>query len=108
MLRDSYETSHGIFNHDSEEGNSDPLALVRMHWSEDMITNGGLHQWMRRFRKKRIGDIFNISFKDFIEQESWVCELMYSVACEDDNAARAVEEEFQKKAAEALGGKNTL
>lgn len=79
MIRDSYETSHGIFDHTSPQGD-DPMALVRMHWSEDMVTNGRLHIWLKKFAELRIGSIFNISFDDFLEQEKYICELMVEIA----------------------------
>lgn len=82
LLRDSYETSCGIYDHKSSEGDH-PLALVRMNWSEDTITNGRLHERMRKFALLGIGDIFKISFKEFVDSPTYVCELYTSVAEEE-------------------------
>ena len=79
LIRDSYESTHHIFNHNGEQG-LDPLALVRMHWSEDMVTNGRLHQWMRKFAERNIGQVFNTSLPKFLEQPTYMCELMYEIA----------------------------
>lgn len=79
LIRDSYETTHHIFDHNSELG-QDPMALIRMHWSEDMVTNGRLHQWLRKFAERNIGQIFNTSLSEFLEQPTYMCELMYEVA----------------------------
>lgn len=87
VLRDSYETANRIFNHSSEEGESDPLALVRLHWSEDTVTGSRLHERMKQFALGNVGKVFNMSFTEFINQPTYVIELMLEV-CADENVRK--------------------
>lgn len=81
MLLERYETTYQIFDHQDVGGNH-PFALILMHWNQDVITEGSLHGRMRRFVDTDIAKYFNISFTEFIDQPSYVCDLMIKVAAE--------------------------
>lgn len=74
LLLDRYETTYGIYNH--EDAGAHPFAPILMHWNQDTVTGGGLHERMKEFVMLDIGKSFNISFPEFLEQPTYVCELM--------------------------------
>lgn len=79
ILRERYEDTFGIFNHRGEEG-SHPLALVMHNWSEDNITGGRLRERMEAFADNNVAKHFNISFHEFIQQPTYVCDMMLDVS----------------------------
>lgn len=74
LLLDRYETTYGIYNH--EDVGAHPFAAILMHWNQDVIIEGGLHERMKEFVSLEVGKAFNISFAEFIDQPTYVCELM--------------------------------
>jgi hypothetical protein len=74
LLLDRYETTYQIYNH--EDAGAHPFGAILMHWNQDTITEGGLHERMREFAALEVGKTFNISFPDFLDQPTYVCELM--------------------------------
>lgn len=88
VLRDRYEIDHQIYKHDVP-GAENPCALVLKHWCEDTITKGELYERMRQFASVKIGEYFNLSFSEFLEQPSFVVEMMIEVAAELVNADKA-------------------
>lgn len=75
LLRDSYETLYGIYNHAGAEG-LDPLALVMMNPSENTVLRGPLRVRMKEYIDKGIQKYFGMSFDKFIDQPTYVIELM--------------------------------
>lgn len=63
-----YETDYGIFNHDAP---SDPnsCAELRQHYAEDLYAvNNALKIRMEEYLIARVGEVFKISFVEFINQ----------------------------------------
>jgi hypothetical protein len=78
-LRDSYETSFGIYRHDAPNLD-DPFALIRMHWSEDTVTGSRLHERMSEYLDADIGKFFNLSFNEYIDNPTYICDFMFQEA----------------------------
>jgi hypothetical protein len=76
LLRERYEKAYGIYGHQDA---NDHFALVRHHWSEDTIIASRLRERMTAFVEKQVGRHFNISFTEFLEQPSYVCDLQLEV-----------------------------
>lgn len=76
VLRERYETAYGIYQHTDA---NDHFALVRHHWCEDTIVASRLRERMEAFVTNRVGKHFDVSFKEFLEQPSYVCDLMLEV-----------------------------
>jgi len=74
VLNEYYEKTYQIYNHD--DPGAEPFAPILMHWNQDTITEGGLHERMKEFVMLDVGKCFNISFPEFLEQPTYVCELM--------------------------------
>lgn len=91
VLRERYEQSHGIYDHNAS---TDPLALVLMHWEEDAITSSTLRARMETFMDNRVGERFRLSFTEFLELPSYVCDLMIEVCTKrkDDVPSEALEQ----------------
>lgn len=79
ILRERYEDTFGVYNHSGQEG-THPLALVMHNWSEDNITGGRLRERMEAFADNSVAKHFNISFHDFIQQPTYVCDMMLDVS----------------------------
>jgi hypothetical protein len=77
LLRERYEQAHGIYDHKAAE--NDHFALVRYHWCEDAIGSSRLRERMESFIDARVGQNFNTSFPEFLNQPSYVCDLMLEV-----------------------------
>lgn len=96
VLRERYETAHGIYNH---QGANDHFALVRHHWCEDTIVASRLRERMEAFKTLRVGKYFDISFKEFLEQPTYMCDLMLEViaaAPEDNKEIQDLLNDFNK------------
>lgn len=81
VLRDCYETTYGIYNHNLPQADH-PFALVLMHWNEDPITNGSLHERMNQYIDAEIHRFFHLSFQEWIDQATYVCNLQLDIAKE--------------------------
>ncbi|BAW19228.1 hypothetical protein [Ralstonia phage RP31] len=76
LLRERYEQAYGIYNH---QGVNDHFALVRHHWCEDTIVASRLRERMEAYLDARIGQHFHLSWTDFINQPTYVCDLMLEI-----------------------------
>lgn len=74
VLNDRYEKTYQIYDHD--DPGAAPFAPILMHWNQDTITEGGLHERMKEFMGLDVAKYFNISFPEFLDQPTYVCELM--------------------------------
>lgn len=87
LLRECYEQAYGIYNHKAAEG--DHFALVRHHPSEDAITYSRLRERLEAFLDNKVGKELNMSFTEFINQPSYLCDLQLEILSkrEPDNSA---------------------
>lgn len=79
LMRDLYETTYKIFDHAHPHADH-PLSLVLMHWNEDSITQGPLHERMNQYIDADIHKYFHFNFQEWIEQSSWMCNLQLEIA----------------------------
>lgn len=77
VLRERYEMSHGIYDH--AKAKDDHFALVRQHWCEDTIGASRLRERLEAFLDTRAGQQLNMSFTEFINQPSYVCDLQLEI-----------------------------
>lgn len=90
LLRERYEMAHGIYDHKAAV--NDHFALVRHHWCEDTIVASRLRERMEAFTDLRVGHYFHVSFTEFLNQPSYVCDLMLEIL---EKRAPAQEQELQ-------------
>lgn len=76
MLRERYEQSHGIYDHKSS---TDPYALVLMQWPEDSISSSTLRDRMEAFLNHRVAERMNLSWTQFLELPTYMCDLILEV-----------------------------
>ena len=81
VLRDQYEVTFGIYNHEQPSAEH-PFALILQHWNEDTVTLGPLRGRMKQYIDAQIQKWFGLSFDQFIEQPTYVIELMVAEATE--------------------------
>ncbi len=79
LLRQIYETSHGIYNHEGPEGNH-PFALVLATPSEDPMAGKRLRERAREYIDCEVHKYFHIDFNTFLEQYPWMCDYMVQEA----------------------------
>ena len=77
ILRERYEQAHGIYDH--KNANNDHFALIRQHWSEDAIGASRLRERLEGYLEARVMHHFGMSFKEFLEQPTYLCDLMLEV-----------------------------
>lgn len=108
ILRQKYETAFGIYDHAGPDGEH-PLALVMHNWSEDNVSYGRLRERLEAFAEHSVGKWFSISFKEFIDMPTYVCDMMLEIAENMQNRLestmsneelRRIAKEAERKAAE--------
>lgn len=77
LLRESYEQAYGIYDHKNSK--QDHLGLVRYHWCEDSIAGSRLRERLEAFIDRKVGQHLNLSFTQFLEQPSYLCDLQLEV-----------------------------
>lgn len=76
-----YETRFGIYNHYAKPLTGPrPLASVAMHPAEDYSYGSVLEQSMDRFVEYGIGDLFDISYLDFMSLPTTVTKAFLASA----------------------------
>lgn len=97
-MRERYEQAYGIYDH--KAASNDHFALVRHHWCEDTITASRLRERMEAYLDARIGQNFQLSFPDFLNLPTYVCDLMLETiekrAPAQDQELQTVLDEFNK------------
>lgn len=81
LMRDRYETTYGIYNHDANDPER-KLALVGMHPKEDTTRHSLLHERVREFTKREVFKHTGINLKDFLELPTDVCGMIFESAAE--------------------------
>lgn len=103
LLRDAYETSYTIYNHDSEDAH--PLALVSMHPKENATEYGPLYRTVYHYRLKDVNKYFGLNLHEFLSLPREYTELIFRII--DEEAARDAQNlanaEEGIKAAESQG-----
>lgn len=64
LLREAYETTYGIYDH--TQPGAKPLASVAYREAEDPELYSPYREFARRFRRLRVGDVFHISWVEFL------------------------------------------
>lgn len=91
LLREAYETSYHIYNHDAADAN--PLAVVSHHYKEDVCEYGPLYRMFHTYRLKDINKHWGLSIEEFLALPREYTELMISIV--DDELGR--EQQRQQK-----------
>lgn len=66
LLRDSYETMFGIYNHETAPLDRE-LAIMAMHPAEDAHTDSLLYERIEQFGQKQVTKYFGLSLTEFLE-----------------------------------------
>lgn len=74
ILREAYETTYGIFNHDAPQATKRPLALVAFQWAEDASAGCRLYERMEQYHECSILKWFGMPWDRWIDQPHDVCE----------------------------------
>lgn len=102
MLREAYEISYHIFNHDRVDAH--PWALVLDRPQENYTEYGTLYRTVRAFRFKEVYKRFGLNLTEFLELPREYVELIMDI-CEKEmtkdsktlaNVASKLEEDFGK------------
>jgi len=71
LLLHRYETKYKIYNHDASDDSQNPLALVRMHWSEDTISTSRTSERDQQFIDLEVHRWTGMSLKEFLDFPTW-------------------------------------
>lgn len=103
VLRDAYETSYGIYNHDTEDP-SRPMALVALHPAENVTAHSRLYNTIRRYKMYDVKTHFGYNLSEFLELPREFTKFIFDVLAEEMSKStskqRQALEELQQ-----LGGK---
>lgn len=81
ILMDNYESKFGIYQHQLA-ANRRPLSSVAFHAGEDMVSHSLLAESMRVYEKKKIREIFGLSYLEYMNLPVSVSALMRDVCDE--------------------------
>ncbi len=90
MLRERYEQAHGIYNHVGAK--DDHFGLVKHHWAEDTISASRLRERLEAFIEFGAGRALNMSFTEFIDQPSYLCDLQLEILEKRPNTNQELED----------------
>lgn len=94
LLLELYETEFKIFDHENNQHR--PLALVEMHPKEMVEPFSREDRLMHRFAALKIGDMFNMSFNEFLNQPRERVEKMLRKGEEHERAESKKNRELQQ------------
>lgn len=100
MLRDMYETTYGIYDHNKDR-DEDLLSLVAIREGEDGSVGGHLYERIRQFDKREILKFFGLSVTEFLELPTdianYLVELSVQKQASNHNVARDAEQQVQQQ-----------
>lgn len=94
LLRQEYEKTFQIFDHDHNDTDPPGYALVAMNTSEDMDEHGQLNNAIRRYHVNQVYKEFGLSLVEFLSLPMDKVDFIYQVLSETRERA--------KQAAEAI------
>jgi hypothetical protein len=100
LLRDRYDQTYGIFNHDLGDPDR-PWALIGMHWAEDCSTGSYLYERIEAFEDKKIYARFGLSLTEFLALPRDVTDHLFRIA----NKKQSVENKITGEVLNELQGK---
>lgn len=66
LLRDTYETLYGIYNHEADNP-ARPLAVMGMHAAEDAHTGSLLYERIEQFGEKEVFQFYGLNLVQFLD-----------------------------------------
>ena len=76
-----YEQYFGIVDHPKLDGTTEEVfALVTLNDNENVWKDDLMHERAKRFARLKMGEITNMSWKEFIELPYSVCDMWFSIA----------------------------
>lgn len=99
IMREAYETTYGIMNHDTGAAKKRPLLLVAYQHAEDPYIGCKLYERMELYNERKILKWFGIPWDRWIDQPHDICEeqLRRAKRWQDEEDKR--ETEVQRKLA---------
>lgn len=97
LLREAYETTYGIVNHELPAVKKRPLALVAFQWPEDSTSGCRLYERMDQYHDCSILKWFGLPWDRWIEQPRDVCEEQLKKGKKWDAEAVTKEAELQRQ-----------
>lgn len=93
LLRQEYEKTFGIYDHDNRTSDPPGYELILMNPSEDLDEHSKLYNTIRRYHINQIYKEFGLSLTDFLELPFDIVDFLYKVLSESrERAARAAED----------------
>lgn len=77
ILREAYDLTYKIY---SQEESNDPISIMKMHPTEDSITDGGVASLIERVMRSKLPSLTNTSLLDLIEMPSSILEPLIDIA----------------------------
>jgi hypothetical protein len=100
MLRDMYETTYGIYNH-NQDTDDDVLSLVAVRETEDSSSGGLLYERIRHYDEREILKFFGLDLVEFLELPTdlvtYLLELASKKQASNHKVAADVEEGIHKQ-----------
>lgn len=101
LLRELYDQNFQISAHADPRR---PLSLVAKHTKELVNPYTRQYRLYRRFAALRVGDLFNISINDFMQQPRELVELMFQIAEDKTVTEDRQNASMNRKLEEAMRG----
>lgn len=79
ILREAYDLTYKIY---PQEQSNDPISIMKMHPTEDHITDGEVATLIDRIVRSKLPSLTNTSLLDLIEMPSSILEPLITIANE--------------------------
>lgn len=96
-LMEAYDQEYNIFDHESR-GDSDPLAIIGMHPSEDPVTGSKLDLVLREMIGTRLPELTNTSLLDLLAMPRWFLDRLLKEARKNRTEELKVAENLMEQA----------
>lgn len=97
LLREAYEISYGIHNHNLGPPNSNPFDLVLRRNEESYEPYSPLYRIIKEFRIKDVSKRFGVSLPEFLEMPREMCKLILDLSEEEGLVERTALDSVQNE-----------
>lgn len=95
LLYQAYETTYGIYDHRNSPKDA-VLAPIAYREAEDVEKHSVIREYARRFRRRKVKDVFGLSFTEFMALPKSQAVMLLEESSLDAEESKSAFNEFLK------------
>ena len=103
MLREAYETTYGLYNHDNPDVER-PLALLGIHAAENASLGSTLYERIELFAELDVKKHFGMSLNELLEMPTDIVNKILEVSAARQKVEGNAAQDLSDKLTKAQGG----